>query len=133
VGTKVRRNTVVALLVALSALGPELVVAAPAHAGIGAPVLADCNANVRLTHTYSVAQLRNALATMPETMREYTDCPQVIQAALATALGEHHGNGVGSSSGSSSFLPTPVLILLVLLVVAAAAFGVLAVRRRRAT
>jgi hypothetical protein len=132
VGTKVRSKTLVAVLAALCALAPALVVAAPAQAGIGTPVLADCNANVRLTHTYTVTELRNALATMPETMREYTDCPQVIQAALAVALGHRQGNGTGTSSSGGSFLPTPVIVVLVLLALAACTFGVLALRRRRA-
>jgi hypothetical protein len=94
-------------------------------------VLADCNAHDALTHVYTVAQLRNALATMPATMVEYTDCHDVIQRALNNALSNGgKSNGSGSGSGGS-FLPTPVIVILVVLVLAAVTFGAIEVRRRR--
>jgi hypothetical protein len=116
------------LLLALTAT--VLVSASPASAGIGAPVIADCQAHLRLTHHYTRAQLNNALATLPADTSEYTNCQQVIEAALTHPGGPGANNGAGSGSGSS-FLPTPVLVVLVLLVLAAATFGAFSVRRRR--
>ena len=94
-------------------------------------ITADCNGHDALTHVYSVAALQNALATMPATMKEYTDCQDVIGRALTNALGSGHGKGGGSGGGGGSFLPTPVIVILVLLALAAATFGAIAVRRRR--
>jgi hypothetical protein len=124
----IRRHAAVALLTGLAAL----VLALPATASIGSAALSDCNAHDTLTKTYSVAQLRNALATMPATMKEYTDCQDVITRALNTALGNGgNGGGSGSGGGGSSF-PTAVVVILVLLALAAATFGAFEVRRRRA-
>jgi hypothetical protein len=140
VGTKVltfatgraRKIVLVGLLAALCAAAPGFVAATVARAGIGSTALADCNANDRLTHTYTAAELSNALATMPATVREYTDCQQVIGAALIVAERNGHSNGTGSDSSSGgSFLPTPVIVVLVLLALAAATLGALAIRRRR--
>lgn len=127
---KTRWNRVTITLLATASL--SLLGALPAHAsGIGAAVLADCNAHDALTKSYTVAELRNALATMPATMKEYTDCPDVISRALNSALANGgKSNGSGSGSGGS-FLPTPVIVILVLLVLAAATFGAIAIRRRR--
>src|SRR5947209_14146160 len=89
-------------------------------AGLAAPV-ADCNAHAALTHQYSVQQLRNALATMPADVKEYTNCSDVIQRALLAQLGALHGSG-GSGTGGGSFLPTPLIVVLGLLVVGGAGF-----------
>jgi hypothetical protein len=105
--------------------------ALPARAATGSAAIADCNAHDALTHEYSVAALRNALATMPATMKEYTDCQDVISRALTNALGSKGGRGGGGGGSGGSFLPTPVIVVLVLLALAAATFGAIAVRRRR--
>jgi hypothetical protein len=118
------------ILVALVATTACLTAAAPAWAGIGAPVIADCQAHARLTQHYTVAQLKNALATLPADVNEYTNCEQVIEAALTHPGGPGANNGTGSGSGGS-FLPTPVIVVLVLLVLAAVIFGAVSVRRRR--
>jgi hypothetical protein len=118
------------ILVALVATTACLTAATPAWAGIGAPVIADCQAHLRLTHHYTVAQLNNALATLPADTYEYTNCAKVIQAALTNPGGKGANNGTGSGSGGS-FLPTPVIVVLVLLVLAAVTFGAVSVRRRR--
>jgi hypothetical protein len=130
---KLPRTIVIGLLAGACALTPGLISAAAAHAGIGAAALADCNANDRLTRTYTAAELQNALATMPATMREYTDCQDVVQSALNAALGNGKSNGTDSSGSGSggSFLPTPVIVVLVLLALAGVAFAAVAVRRRR--
>jgi hypothetical protein len=120
------------ILVALVATTACLTAATPAWAGIGAPVIADCQAHLRLTHSYTVAQLNNALATLPADTAEYTDCRQVIESALTRPGGKGANNGTGSGSGGS-FLPTPVIVVLVVLVLAAVTFGALSVRRRRGT
>jgi hypothetical protein len=124
-----RRYAAVALLTGLAALVPAL----PAAAASGSAALSDCNAHDTLTHTYTAAELRDALATMPATMKEYTDCQDVITRALDTALGNGGtaGGGAGSGGGGSSF-PTAVVVILVLLALAAATFGAIEVRRRRA-
>jgi hypothetical protein len=114
----------------LASIATVLISASPASAGIGAPVIADCQAHLHLTHHYTVSQLKNALATLPADTAEYTNCQQVIESALTHPDGPGANNGAGSGSGSS-FLPTPVLIVLVLLVLAAATFGALSIRRRR--
>jgi hypothetical protein len=91
--------------------------------------VADCNSHTKLTHQYSTAQLRSALATMPADIKEYTNCPDVIQRALLAQIGTTKGGG-GSGSGGGSFLPTPVIVILALLVLGGAGFAAYAWRRR---
>jgi hypothetical protein len=121
-----------AALTLLTGLVAALLIAAPAGASIGSAALADCNAHDTLTQSYTAAELQDALATMPATMKEYTDCQDVINRALNTALSSGHGNGGSSGSGGGSSFPTAVVVILVLLALAAATFGALEVRRRRA-
>jgi hypothetical protein len=122
----------IAALNGLGAFALVLALAGPASAGIGSAVLSDCNAHDALTKTYTVAELRNALATMPATMREYTDCQDVISRALNTALGNGgKSNGASASSGGSS-LSTGVIVVIVVLALVAATLGAIAIRRRRA-
>jgi hypothetical protein len=102
---------------------------APVAAAAANPVVVDCTAHNQLTHTYTVAQLRNALATMSADVKEYTACPDIIQRALNAQLGGLHASG-GGSSGGGSFLPTPVIVLLVVLILGGATFAALALRRR---
>jgi hypothetical protein len=122
--SRIRRRLLVVLIATL------LIPAAPAAAGIGTPVIADCQAHLKLTRHYSIAQLNNALAILPADTKEYTNCAQVIESALTDPGGPGANNGAGSGSGGS-FLPTPVLIVLVLLLLAAATFGGISLRRRR--
>jgi hypothetical protein len=104
-------------------------VATPLAAAAPSPVIVDCTSHNRLTQTYTVSQLRNALATMPADVKEYSSCPDLIQRALDQQLGGLHATG-GSSSSGGSFLPTPVIVILVLLLLAGAGFAVAAMRRR---
>ena len=100
-------------------------------AGLSAPV-ADCNTHARLTQHYTVAQLRSALATMPADIKEYTNCPDVLQRALLEQLGTSvKPGGGGSGQGGGSFLPTSLIVVLALLLVAGAGFAVYAWRQRR--
>ncbi|HLJ04184.1 MAG TPA: hypothetical protein VKT31_12135 [Solirubrobacteraceae bacterium] len=92
------------------------------------PAWADCNANARLTHHYTPSQLQSALVSMPADVREYTNCNDVLEAALRAELA---GAGGGSGGSGGSFLPTPVVVVLVLLLLAAAGLGAVALRRRR--
>jgi hypothetical protein len=119
------------LAAAAAVLVVALLAAAPASARLS-KVVADCNTHTRLTHTYTAAQLRTALNTMPADVKEYTNCYDVIQRALLAQIGGIKADGGGGGGGGSSFLPTPLLIVLGVLVVGAGAFAVLA-RRRRST
>jgi hypothetical protein len=122
-----RRSSAVIAAVAVLAVG--LLAAAPAPAALSGAV-ADCNTHTRLTQTYTAAELRTALNTMPADVKEYTDCYDVIQRALLADIGGIKANDSGGGDGGSSFLPTPLLIVLGVLVVAAGVFAVIARRRR---
>jgi hypothetical protein len=94
-------------------------------------VLSDCYQHATLTHTYTLSDLRGALATMPTAMKAYGPCADVIERALLTArgLGTNSQGNSGGGSGSS-FLPTPVIIILIALALATAGYTVMAVRGR---
>lgn len=127
-----RSHRLIALVCGLVAFVASLSFAVPAFASSGSAAIADCNSHNTLTHTYSIAQLENALNTMPADVSEYTDCKDVITRALLIQQGKIKGGGSGgTSSGGSSFLPTPVIIVLVVLLLAVATFGALAIRKRR--
>src|SRR5690349_6217662 len=106
------------LIAILAVLASSLLLASgTASASSGSKAVADCNAHGKLTATYTDAQLRDALSTMPADIKEYTDCYDVIQhALLAQVSGSHPGGGSSGSSGSSSsFLPAWLIVVLVLL------------------
>jgi len=127
-----RRRLITALaLVGAIALGAPGVVAA-ASGGSATAAIADCNNHAGLTAHYSVAALRQALATMPVDVREYTDCYDVIQKQLFSELGTSDSgpSGTAAAGSSGSFLPTPLLVILILLALAALTFGAIAIRRR---
>ncbi len=98
-------------------------------AAAGNPIINDCESNGQLTHQYTPAQLHHALAIMPASVKQYTNCYDVIQLAIVKSKSTRQGNPSTSSSGS--FLPTPVIVILVLLILAAVTFGAIAIRRRR--
>jgi hypothetical protein len=98
-------------------------------AGGGNAVLTDCQANGRLTHSYTLKELRHALAIMPASIKQYTNCSDVIFQGIASVT---RGKPTGSQGGGGSFLPTPVIIILVVLILVGVTFGALAIRRRRA-
>jgi hypothetical protein len=103
----------------------------PAALGAGGnAIINDCESNGQLTHTYTLKQLQRAQAVMPASVKEYTNCPDVIQQAIATAK-RHHGTVPTGGSSGGSFLPTPVIVILVVLILAAVTFGAIAIRRRR--
>lgn len=129
-----RIHRLIVLVCGIALFAASLGLAAPASAASGASAIADCNAHNTLTHTYSIAELENALRTMPADVSEYTDCKDVITRELLIQQGKvkaSGGSGGGSGGGGSSFLPTPVIVVLVVLLLAAATLGALAIRRRR--
>jgi hypothetical protein len=120
------------LLSVSAALGSGLLAAQPALAS-PAQVIQDCTAHLRLTNTYPASELSQALAQMPSDVKAYTNCYDVINHALQTALatGSQTGGGRSPSGSDSSFLPTPLIVVLVVLVLGAGGFGVVALRKRR--
>jgi hypothetical protein len=118
------------LLCALALLVTTAFTAGPALAA-GNQVIKDCQANGQLTGQYTLGQLRHALGILPASVKEYTNCSDVIQQAILAARHGRRGGGSGSGSGGS-FLPTPVIVILVVLILAAVTFGAVAIRRRRA-
>lgn len=129
-----RRNSLIVSLVVL-ATGVAAALPAPAvGASVGAPVIADCNTHLRLTHSYTLGALQDALTSMPSDIREYTNCPDVIQQALNVAEGKGSGSRpLGSVNGASSGsgLPTVLVVVLVVLALGAVTLGAVAIRRRR--
>ena len=118
------------LLTLVCALGASssFVLAGSANAaGVSAPV-ADCNTHGRLTHGYTVGQLRSALNTIAVDVNEYTACHDVLERAL---LADLHPVKGGTGSGGGSFLPTWLLIVLILLALGGGGLGVAALRQRR--
>ena len=105
------------------------VITAPATAANN-PIITDCVAHGQLTTTYTIGQLHQALGSLSAETREYTNCQDVINRAIAAAVSGKNSGGTGGG-GSGSFLPTPVIVILVLLILAAVTFGALAIRRRR--
>lgn len=75
--------------------------AAAAHAGGGyQQLLIEACRNGRITHHYSQATYRKALASLPTDANEYTDCYDVLrQGQLAAAGGGGHGGGGGGTGG----------------------------------
>lgn len=106
------------------------VVVAPALGAAGNAIINDCESNGQLTQHYTLAELHHALAVMPASVKQYTDCYDVIARAIATY--KTHTGGVTTTGGSGgSFLPTPVIIILVVLILAGVTFGAIAIRRRQ--
>ncbi len=123
-----RRYLPIAFLVALALSAAS---APLASAASGTPVISDCEQHLRLTQTYSIGQLQNALATMPADIQQYSNCQDVIKRALLVATERSKAAVVGGGSGGGSALPTPVIIVLVVLALAAITLGAVAIRRRR--
>jgi len=117
-------------LMTVALVGSGLAVAAgPAQAE--APAVVDCSAHSKLTHHYTVAELNNALATMPADIKEYTDCYQLIQNQLYTQIGKLPGKHSKGSVTSSSSSGTVILIIAVIVIVLAGGGLALAASRRR--
>jgi hypothetical protein len=119
----------VAVACAVAALALTSLGAGSALAAGGNAILTDCQAHGQLTQSYTLTELRHALAIMPASVKQYSNCYDVIFQGIATVRG---GKATGTKGGGGSFLPTPVIIVLVVLILAGVTFGALAVRQRRA-
>src|ERR1700747_2567870 len=82
----------------------------PAMAASGNAVINDCESNGQLTHPYSLQQLQHALAVMPASVKQYTNCYDVIETGLLRAKHKRTGGAGGTGSSSGGFLPTPVIV-----------------------
>src|SRR5215212_10539513 len=83
----------------------SLLPAAAAFAG-GAKVIRDCTDDGRLQGKYTQRELREALASLPSDIDEYTDCRGVIRRAAfggAGSSGGGSGKGGGGGGGGSEF------------------------------
>jgi hypothetical protein len=124
-----RKLRLVAVACAVAALAAVSVSTGPAAAATGNAIINDCQSHGRLTHSYSLQELRHALAVMPASVKQYTSCADVINQGILTVRA---GKTTGPKGGGGSFLPTPVIVILVLLVLVGVTFGALAIRQRRA-
>lgn len=86
-------QTALVLIGASALLAPEAALAGPTG---------DCNANGHLTGHYSRAELQSALSSMPVTIKEYTNCYDVISRALAATAASGGGGGGGTGSGAGA-------------------------------
>jgi hypothetical protein len=123
-----RTRHLFALACALAA-ACALLASAPALAA-ESPVVTDCNAHGQLTHHYTPDQLRTALNTMPPTVKEYTNCYDVINTALLSQIGGGSGGGSAGKSSGGSFLPVWLIIVLAVLIVGGGTYALLAYRRQ---
>jgi hypothetical protein len=112
---------------ALTAAAVMLVV--PVRALAAQSPVDDCNVHAALTRHYTAAQLRNALNTMPPTVKEYTNCYDLINRALLAQIGTPGGGSAGKSSGGS-FLPVWLIVVLGLVIVGGGGYALLAFRRQ---
>ena len=83
-------------------LAALLVLLAFPGAAFGSPldVIRDCNQDGQLDGKYSNGELRKALDNLPSDIDEYSDCREVIGAAITSGSGGG-GNGGNSGSGGS--------------------------------
>lgn len=117
-------------LTAAALIGCATLALVPASASASAlsPVTGDCNTNGRLTAHYTMAQLEQALKTLPPAQAEYGICGQVIQNQIDAQLGKHVKlKGAQVGSGLSSTL----LVVIVVVGVAICACGGFLFSRRR--
>jgi hypothetical protein len=120
---------VIASVCALGTVAAATLPATAAAAGLSPPV-ADCQLHGHLTRTYTAAELRQALQTMPADVAEYSNCENVIKAALLAMVGGLSGGGSGGGGGGS-FLPAWVIAVLAVLALTAAGSAAVAMRNRR--
>jgi hypothetical protein len=129
-----RRLLILLTLVCVAATVLPAPGAAAPPSGTAAQAISDCNDHAQLTRYYSPTVLREALASMPADVKEYTDCYDVIERQLFSELskGTTPGAATPKSSSSGSFLPTWLIVVIVLLALAAVTLGAVSIRRRRA-
>lgn len=96
--TRVTRTLIV--LVALCALTAPV-----AHASYK-DVIKDCAQDGKLDKKYSDAELIKAKKKLPSDLNEYSDCSDVISAAIGGA-GKHGGGGGSGAGGGGHTAPAP--------------------------
>lgn len=111
-------------------LGLLALVLAPGASAAISPVVADCNSHATLTRSYSVAELRAALAGMPADVKEYTNCYDLIQRALLTKVGSVHAAGGSKGGSGGSILPVWLIVLLAVLLLGGGGAALAASRRQ---
>ncbi len=126
-----RRRHLIALACAAVTLAVAVGAPMSAFAAGGNPVINNCESAGRLTQSFTLKDLQHALAVMPASVKQYTNCYDVVQTAIQNAKSGKTGTATGNSSSGGSFLPTPVIVILVLLILALITFGAIAIRRRR--
>jgi hypothetical protein len=67
--------------------------------GSSGAVIRDCNDDGKLDKKYSKKELKKALKRLPSDIKEYSDCPDVIRAAIDAAGPASPGGGASSSGG----------------------------------
>ena len=92
-----------------------LVLGLPAAArASGSDVIRDCAQDGKLDKKYSQKELRDAYNNLPSDIDEYTDCRQVIRAAMGGGNGNTGGappNGILTPSGAVAGSPEDVAAL----------------------
>lgn len=106
-----RRTVIVSLMAALAIMAASV---APAGAQDenqeqeGRPltvterIIRDCYHNGRLTQAWSIKDLKKALKRLPDDINEYSDCEDILKAAISQASGGHGGDGAYLPPGGSS-------------------------------
>ena len=84
----------------------SLVPAATALAGSGDKVIRDCTDDGVLQGHYTQKQLRDALASIPTDVDEYTNCRDVIRRAAFAGGGGGKGGGGGAGGDFGGFKPS---------------------------
>jgi hypothetical protein len=93
-----RIRTIAPLVAAAAALALPASAAADYH-----KVIEDCSSDGKLDHHYSRKDLKQAKKKMPTDIREYTDCRDLINAAMANGGG---GSSTGAGSGGGGGIKT---------------------------
>ena len=79
------------------------------------PVLLDCAHTGKLSRHYSVAELNNALQTMPPTFAEYnSECYDLIESQLHKELGTSTSTGTGTTAVATSGGSGPPIAIIAL-------------------
>lgn len=85
------------LLTPLILIAALVALALPGSAAASADgVIRDCSRDGKLDQSYTRAELRGALSNLPADLREYSDCSEIIAAAVGNAAG-----GTGPKANSA--------------------------------
>jgi hypothetical protein len=117
------------LLACLTAVALALVPASASAVTQAQAAINDCNGHASLTHSYSVATLRDALAQLPPTAAAYTNCADVLRRQMNQQIASGNLSGKGGGGGGSS-LGTVLIVILIVLILGGAGATVAARRRR---